>query len=274
VEDAVKIRTQAVDKKSAVLIGGGLLGLEAGYALTRLGLHVVVVEAAPWLLPRQVDEEGSILLQEKLIPLGFEFYVGATVSHVRTIEGKVTLVLGSGAELNTDLVVLSAGIRPRTELVVGTDIQVKRGILVDDRMQTQHPDIWAAGDVAEWHGGIAGLWAASQAMGRVAGINAAGGDAVYPGLAPSTTLKVAGVEVCSQGDIRLPQAEILLRREAGYWVKLFLNVGRVVGSIQIGRTTGATSFKKIMDRKLDITGFESELLQDGFDFKRIPGFDH
>jgi nitrite reductase (NADH) large subunit len=221
-----------------------------------------------------VDEEGSILLQEKLSPLGFEFYVGATVSHVRTIEGKVTLVLGSGAELNTDLVVLSAGIRPRTELVVGTDIQVKRGILVDDRMQTQHPDIWAAGDVAEWHGGIAGLWAASQAMGRVAGINAAGGDAVYPGLAPSTTLKVAGVEVCSQGDIRLPQAEILLRREAGYWVKLFLNVGRVVGSIQIGRTTGATSFKKIMDRKLDITGFESELLQDGFDFKRIPGFDH
>ncbi len=268
----MNIRGYANGKKMAALVGGGLLGLEAGYALTRLGLRVVVVEAAPWLLPRQVDEEGSALLQEKLIPLGFEFYTGTTVANMEARGERVCLRLGSQAVLEVDLAILSAGISPRLDLVTGTEILVNKGILVDDRMHTNLPDVYAAGDVAEWRGTIAGLWSASQAMGRVAGINAAGGDARYPGQVPSTTLKVAGVELCSQGDIRAPQAQVLIRRDSGYWAKLFLRENKVAGSIQIGRTTGSVAFKRLMDRGVDVSGFESQLLQDGFDFNQIPGY--
>jgi nitrite reductase (NADH) large subunit len=271
-EDALEIHRRALGKQAAVLIGGGLLGLEAGYALTRLGLRVAVIEAAPWLLPRQVDEEGSALLQEKLLPAGFEFYVGATVASAEQRGGKIALRLERGLELITDLALLSAGIRPRTELVQATEIKINRGILVDDRMQTNLPGVYAAGDVAEWRGTVAGLWAASQAMGRVAGTNAAGGDAHYRGQVPSTTLKVAGVDLCSQGDIQGGQAQTLVRRSSEYWAKLFLSEGRIIGSIQIGRTVGSQQFKRLIDLKLSIAGFETRILEDGFDFNRIPGY--
>jgi nitrite reductase (NADH) large subunit len=270
--DALSIRQHARGKQCAALIGGGLLGLEAGYALTRLGLRVVVIEVAPWLLPRQVDAEGSALLQEKLIPAGFEFYLGASVTALERREDKVCLLLNQGVELKSDLALLSAGIRPRTELVQGTDIKTGRGIQVDDRMQTSVPDIFAAGDAAEWRGTVAGLWSASQAMGRVAGTNAAGGDVRYPGQVPSTTLKVAGVELCSQGDIQAGQAQTLVRRTPAYWAKVLLRDGRVVGSIQIGSTAGAQSLKRLMDLSLSVRGFEEQILEEGFDFSRIPGF--
>jgi len=170
------------------------------------------------------------------------------------------------------LALLSAGIRSRTELVQGTEIKINRGIMVDDRMQTSLPDVFAAGDVAEWRGTVAGLWNASQAMGRVAGTNAAGGDARYPGQVPSTTLKVAGVELCSQGDIRADQTQALVRRSPEYWAKVFLSAGRVVGSIQIGRTAGSMQLKRLIDAQLSITGFEERLLEPAFDFNQIPGF--
>ncbi|NTV52761.1 MAG: NAD(P)/FAD-dependent oxidoreductase [Candidatus Firestonebacteria bacterium] len=271
-EDALNLRRYSQGKQTAALIGGGLLGLEAGAALTRLGLRVVVIEVAPWLLPRQVDQEGSALLQEKLIPAGFEFFLGAGVSALEQREGQVVIRLNQGLEIKADLALLSAGIRSRTELVQGSEIKTNRGILVDDRMQTTLPDIFAAGDVAEWRGTVAGLWAASQAMGRVAGTNAAGGDTHYPGLVPSTTLKVAGVELCSQGDIHAPLAQTLVRRTPENWVKVFLRDGRVIGSIQIGRTAGALQFKRLMDLGLSVIGFEAALLETGFDFNRIPGF--
>jgi len=272
--DAQAIRRQAEGKRVAALVGGGLLGLEAGFALTRLGLRVIVIESAPWLLPRQLDAEGGTLLQRRLRSLGFEFFLGAKAERAEAGQGQMRLTLGNGSVLLVDPVLLSAGIVPRTGLAAAAGLKVEKGVCVDDRMQTSRPDIYAAGDVAQWHGHIAGLWSAAQAMGRVAGINAAGGNAVYPGEVPSTTLKVAGVDLCSQGEVHPENARILVRHDPAdeYWVKLFLRDDVLIGSMQIGRVTGAFQYKRLIEKRLPVASFGERLLADAFDFRTIPGF--
>jgi nitrite reductase (NADH) large subunit len=272
--DALAIHARAVGRRTAALVGGGLLGLEAGFSLTRLGLRVMVIEQAPWLLPRQVDADGSALLQAKLRPLGFDFFLGARVERIGNEADQVRLRLTSGHELVSDLVLISAGIAPRIGLAQAAGLTVRRGIVVNDRLQTDDPDIYAAGDAAEWHGDIAGLWPAAQAMGRVAGSNAAGGRENYAGQVASTTLKVAGVELCSQGDIAPEQAQIWVRQDAarGTWCKLFVRAGILAGSIQIGSTAGAFQLKRLIDLRLPIAGWEAEIMKPDFDFSRIPGF--
>lgn len=273
--DAEAVRLAAQGRTNAAVIGGGLLGLEAGFALTRLGLRVAVVESAARLLPRQVDAEGAGILQRLLEGKGFTFYLGEQVAEAESEPGRpMVLKLASRDRLSADLVLLSAGIAPRTALAREAGISVQRGILVNDKMETSAPGVYAAGDAAEWQGRIAGLWPAAQAMGRVAGSNAAGGNAVYPGQVPSTTLKVAGVDLCSQGNINPEGALITVRRDAQeqYWVKLFFRDRKLAGSLQIGRLTHALQYKQLMDFGLPVAGFEEPMLQDDFDFRRIPGF--
>jgi len=239
-----------------------------------MGLSVRVVEVAPRLLPRQVDSEGSALLQERLRRIGFEFFLGAKNERIQSGFDQVQVFLAGGPVSASDLVLISAGILPRVELAREAESEVRRGIVVDDFMRTRVPDIYAVGDAAEWHETISGLWPAAQAMGRIAGANAAGDTETYPGQVPSTTLKVAGVDLCSQGDIRADGAQVLVRHDSdrGYWVKLFLRDGVPAGSIQIGGTQGAFQLKRLMDRRLSIRGFEDQILSDEFDFNHIPSF--
>lgn len=274
-DDALALRQYALGKQSALLIGGGLLGLEAGYALTRLGLQVTVIEVESRLLPRQVDEEGSALLQEKLIPLGFKFFIGDRVREVAFLPGQIRVDLEGGASLLADLALVSAGINPNVELARAIGIQIgKRGIIVDDYLLTSHPDVYAAGDVAEWRGTIVGLWTVAQAMGRMAGGNAAGAAAKYSGLVAATKLKIVGVDLWSQGDIRPEGATVLARSDprAGWLMKLFVRQERIVGFIQIGRTHNAGQLRRLLERKIVISGFEDRMLEENFDFSGIPGF--
>jgi len=273
-EDALRLRTRAQGKRQALLIGGGLLGLEAGFALTKLGLRVTVLEAFPRLLPRQVDDEGSQLLQSCLAPIGFEFILGSRIESIRADENQVDLHLADGRVCRGELALISAGIMPRIDLAKHSGLTVQRGIVVDDNLKTSAEDIWAAGDVAEWRGQIAGLWPAAQAMGRIAGLNAAGGRERYQGWVPSPKLKVAGVDLWSQGNINPEGAEVLARseKERGTLTKLFVRENRLAGSIQIGRSAGAVQYKRLIESGLPLGDAAPELLDEGFDFSRIPGF--
>ncbi len=271
--DALALRTRAEGKRVAVCVGGGLLGLEAGHALLRLGLRVQVIEASSRLLPRQMDAEGAVRLQALLSERGFEFHLGAQVERITPDGDRVQARLSTGPVLTSDLVLLSAGIVPRLGLARDAGLQVGRGIRVDDALRTSAPDVFAAGDAAEWRGTVAGLWSAAQAMGRVAGANAAGGSEVYPGQVPSTMLKIAGVEVASQGCVQPGGREIVRDDPAsGRWAKLFVQDGVLVGSIQLGSTAGALQLRRLMDQRLPLTGFEDRLLTPGFDLSRIPGY--
>lgn len=269
--DAITLNQIAQGKHNAILIGGGLLGLEAGYALTQLGVKVIVIELAPRLLPRQLDEESAALLQEQLMPMGFEFFLGAKVEKLAFEQEHIQLTLESDLLVTGDLAVLSAGIAPRIGLAKKAGLECNRGIVVNDFMQTSCADVWAVGDAAEWQGKITGLWNAALATGKIAGKHIAGNGEPYTGIVASTKLKVAGIEVWSQGNIQVDGAEIVTRRndEKGELVKLFIRGKYLVGSIQIGNTKNSVHYKKIIENKISVETYKQDIIHEDFDFKQI-----
>ncbi|MHC5079418.1 MAG: NAD(P)/FAD-dependent oxidoreductase [Planctomycetota bacterium] len=201
VEDTEALRARVSEAAHVVAIGGGVLGLEMANAIRSLGAGVAVVEIFPWLLPRQLDREGGAVLQRLLEARGLTFHLDAKVEAIEG-EGSVSAVtLQGGQRLPASAVLVSAGIAPATDLAKAAGIEVNRGIVVDERMATSVPGVFAAGDCAEVGGRVYGIWPAAEAQGKVAGTNMAGGAATYSGTVLSHTLKVTGIEVFSTGEI-------------------------------------------------------------------------
>ena len=175
VQDARDISSWAGKVEQVVLIGGGLLGLEAGNALRRLGKKVMVVEFFPRLLPRQLDVDGAGRLQKIMEGMGFSFRLGAKTEAIVGAEGVDGVRLEGGETLSARMVVISAGVRPNMELAKDLGLDHDKGIQVNERLRTSVPHIYAAGDVAEFRGMPYGIWPAAMEQGKIAGANMAGG---------------------------------------------------------------------------------------------------
>lgn len=189
-EDAARVREMAKTAKSAAVIGGGVLGLEAAWALHQAGIAVSVVEFAPRLMPRQLDEKESARVAQAIEASGTALYLSASASKY---DGSV-LTLADGCEIPADMVIVSAGVRANVEIAAAAGIHVERKIMVDEHMQTSVPDVYAAGDCAEYEVSYA-LWAEAKEMGQVAGMNAAGGNAVYRVVPRKLHFEGFGIEV-------------------------------------------------------------------------------
>ena len=189
-EDAARVRELAKSAKSAAVIGGGVLGLEAAWALHQAGISVSVVEFAPRLMPRQLDEKESARVAEAIEDAGAKLYLSASAA---SYDGS-TLTLQDGREIPADMVIVSAGVRANAEIAAAAGVRVERKIMVDEHMQTSVPDVYAAGDCAEYEVSYA-LWAEAKEMGQVAGMNAAGGDAVYRVVPRKLHFEGFGIEV-------------------------------------------------------------------------------
>ena len=176
VEDVLTITKRAALSKTVTLIGGGLLGLEAGNGLGKLGLSVTVVEFFDRLLPRQLDGEGSVILQKQMEDIGLKFFLGAQSKSIKNSGNTKILELKDGRVIESNFILVSAGIKPNIILAQETGISVNKGILANDRMETNITHIYAAGDVAEHKGRIYGIWPAAQRQGVIAGSNMAGGN--------------------------------------------------------------------------------------------------
>ncbi|MGH3718104.1 MAG: nitrite reductase large subunit NirB [Pseudonocardiaceae bacterium] len=196
------MHTTAAGRRSGVVVGGGLLGLEAAYALRQLGLSPHVVELAPRLMPMQVDEGGGALLRRFIEGLGVRVYCGHATAAIEPDRGRMLVRLADGTELDTDVVVFSAGVRPRDQLArdAGLSIGERGGVLVDARCHTSDEDIWAIGECAAVEGRCYGLVAPGYAMAEVVADQLLGGNATFPGADMSTKLKLLGVDVASFGD--------------------------------------------------------------------------
>jgi nitrite reductase (NADH) large subunit len=201
IEDARNILDFLSIARKALLLGGGLLGLEAGNSLRKRGLEVMVVEFFPRLLPRQMDERGSSILQTIFEEKGFRFFLGSKVREIMGRDRVEAILLDDGMTLECDMVIISAGVRPNIELAERLGLKISKGIVVDDRLQTSIPHIFAAGDCIEHNGVYYGIWPASERQGEIAGINMAGGDEKYRGTIISNRLKVAGIDLISAGEI-------------------------------------------------------------------------
>ncbi len=210
-DDLDNIAAHAKGSRTGVVIGGGLLGLEAANALKQLGLETHVVEFAPNLMAVQLDNDGAAMLRRKIEALGVGVHISkATTEIVDTGAGKV-LRFADGSELATDMVVFSAGIRPQDALARGCGLVLgeRGGIAIDNHCRTSDEDIFAIGECALWEGKIYGLVAPGYQMARVASATLAGEANAFTGADMSTKLKLLGVDVASFGDAhaRTPGAQ-------------------------------------------------------------------
>lgn len=203
IEDLDAMTASAKVSKIGVVVGGGLLGLEAANALKNLGLLVHVVEFAPRLMAVQLDEGGGNLLRRKIESLGVTVHTGKNTTEIVAGEdARYRMNFADGTHLETDMVLFSAGIRPQDELARQYDIAIgeRGGIAVDNFCQTSAPDVYAIGECALWNGRIFGLVAPGYHMAKVAALHIAGGAEEFLGADMSTKLKLLGVDVASIGD--------------------------------------------------------------------------
>jgi nitrite reductase (NADH) large subunit len=190
------------DRRAGLVVGGGLLGLEAARALRLLGLSPHLVELAPRLMPLQVDEGGGALLRELIEDTGVTVHLGTSVTSIRRQGGRMWALLADGTGLDLDLVVFSAGVRPRDQLAreAGLAVGDRGGVVVDDGCRTCDPDVYAIGECACIGGRVYGLVVPGYAMAEVLADRLTGGTATFAAADTSTKLKLMGVDVASFGD--------------------------------------------------------------------------
>jgi len=270
--DADRIKQAAAGAQTVVLIGGGLLGLEAGNGLRKLGLKVMVVEFFPRLLPRQMDAAGAAILARQLQDMGFTFYLGAKTQNIAPGPDGLTVNLESGAQLNGGLVLISAGVRPDLSLAQALGLEIDKAVKVDDSMKTSRDGIYAAGDLIEHRGRFYGIWPAAMEQGKVAGAAMAGAAATYEGTLPSNVLKVAGIDLMAAGDIDADgKLEALVHQNEAQktYRKLVLQDNLLVGAILLGDIRGSAEIQAAIKQKTDVSRLKGELAQADFDFKRL-----
>lgn len=266
IRDARDIISYAKDEDKAVMIGGGLLGLETGNALLKLGKQVTVVEFFPRLLPRQLDQEGAKRLQTLMEGMGFTFRLGARTGELEGDHRVNSVRLEGGERLPAGMVIISAGVRPNLELAEVLDLDRDIGIQVNDHLLTSRPEIYAAGDVAEYGGIPYGIWPAAMEQGEIAGVNMAGGDRVYKGTTMANTLKVVGIDLASAGDIDAEGVqESIVHTDATVYRKIVLKDNRITGCIMLGDTRGFRRITRAMAAKKDVAGVKDRILEPGFD---------
>ena len=222
--------------RRCAIVGGGLLGLEAAGALRKRGCEVVVLEGFGWLLPRQLAEPAGAMLQRHLEKKGIQIRCNVRVKALVGDEAVRGVRLEDGPDVPVDFVILATGVRPNSYLARQCGLEVDKGVVVDDQMQTSDPAIHAVGDLAQHRGMLPGLWPFSYAQGAVAGANAAGGHADFHGMPMSNQLKVVDAHVFSIGQIQPSDGSYDVHEETAEdsYLRLVCHDGRLVGANLFG----------------------------------------
>jgi nitrite reductase (NADH) large subunit len=202
--------------------------------------------------------------------MGFSFRLGAKTQEIAG-DGPVDGVLLEGGEtLPAKMVIVSAGVRPTMDLAEPLGLECEKGIKVDEHLNTNRADIFAAGDVAEFRGMPYGIWSAAMEQGKIAGTNMAGGEASYQGTTMANTLKVAGIDLASAGNIDAEgDYESSVVTGEGVYKKIVLENGQIIGCIMLGDTKGFDKITKAISGKKDVSQIKDDILSEGFDFKKL-----
>ena len=252
-------------KKNAVVIGGGLLGLEAAAGLREQGMEVTVLHLANTLMERQLDESAGHLLEEAFTARGIKVITQANTSQIHgDADGKVTKIeLENGTMLDADIVCMAVGIRPSTSLAQEINLPVNRGILVGDDMRTEDASIFALGECVEHNGMCYGLVAPLYEMANVIADNLTGTDSAYGGSVTATKLKVTGVDLYSAGDFADDEdrEEIVLRdASASIYKRLVLKDNKIIGAVLYGETSDGPWFFDLLKKQTDISEMRDTLI--------------
>jgi len=253
-KDVIEINKSLTDAQNAVIIGGGLLGLEAAHKISEMGINVSLIEAMPRLLPKQLDEKGSEIFEGKVRSLGISVFCGKSVEGFEADKnGHVAQVrLADGTLLKADVVIVAVGVKPNTGIFSDSVMSVNRFINVNEKMETGMDGVYAAGDVASVNGSWFGQWSVAGKQGQVAGTNAAGGNAVYKAMDVPYILSTMGTRVVCSGNADAIQSgnsqgtyeiDQKIDKEQFSYSKLVFRNGLFIGYILVGEP--AKSFNKL-----------------------------
>jgi nitrite reductase (NADH) large subunit len=273
-EDAIAIKQYATKTRETIVIGGGLLGIEFADCLMKLGKKVEVVEVFPRLLPRQLDQDGSSILEIDLRKLGIGMQLGVKTTEILGKEAVAGVALDNEKEVSGELILISAGVRSDVRLAADAGIKVNEGVIVDDYLRTSADEVYAAGDVLEFHRKVYGIIPPAIEQARVAAANMLEGEKhVYNGTTEFTTLKIAGISLTSMGLVSPegPKYEEIKRidKQRGVYKKIVLDQGKIVGAILLGDRKGTSTLTRLMQQEIDVTKYKNQLLEDDFDYKQI-----
>lgn len=256
ISDIDKIRTLLPKTKKAVVIGGGVLGLEAAWELSKVKCKVTVLELADKLMGRQLDYEGGKFLEDVVKETGIDVRLSVKIDEIEG-ENSVTGVRINGGEvIEADLVVISCGISPNSKIAKEAGINISRAIIVNEKMETNIPDIYACGDCAEYKGINYGIWPQALEMGKVAGANAAGDDQVYETVDAALTFNGTNTSLYAIGDngkkpeVQYKTVEFKDALKKTYSKYYFAN-NRLCGAILIGDTSSVVKVtQSVKENKL------------------------
>jgi nitrite reductase (NADH) large subunit len=261
--DVDLLLTLAAQKKRVVVVGGGLLGLEAAYGLAKAGTPVTLIHLMDRLMERQLDAPAAGLLKTLVERKGIEVLLNANTARLHGRSFVEGIELTDGRRLDADAVIFAAGIRPNVALAKDAGIPVNRGIVVDDHLQTAAANVFALGECAEHRGICYGLVEPAYEQARVLAQHLAGKCASYSGSVVATNLKVSGVAVFSAGDfIAADGTETIVLNDAGHgtYKKLVIANGRLSGAVLVGDTADALWYFELIRTREQIAKIRGEMM--------------
>jgi nitrite reductase (NADH) large subunit len=269
-DDAQAIIDYVQEHHQVVIIGGGLLGLEIARAIRLRGAEVEVVEFFDRLLPRQLDPQGASLLKSQIESLGIRVRLGVTTEEIIGQSEISGIQLKGGTNVTANMAIIAAGVRPNLSLPKDAGLAADQGLVVDDRLRTSHPQIFAAGDSVQHRGKVYGIIPASFDQARTAAYNMLGQEKIYEGTVPANTLKVAGLYVTSLGLVN-PEGQGYeeirkISKEEGIYKKVVLQGGALVGAVWMGTKKGTNEIARAVMAKAKVNQWINTLLEDSFDF--------
>ncbi|MET0084963.1 MAG: nitrite reductase large subunit NirB [Sedimenticola sp.] len=264
IADVDAMLSAARSHQNAVVIGGGLLGLEAASGLLNQGMKVTVIHLPDVLMERQLDEPAAKMLQDELESRGLEIITGANTESLQGDERVEKLILKDGREIPADLVVMAVGIRPNISLAREAGLHCERGIVVNDTMQTFDPSIYAVGECVQHRGETYGLVAPLFEQGKVCANHLAHlGYGRYEGSSTATRLKVTGVELFSAGNFlgdEGTEAIVLKDASRGVYKKLVIRDEKIEGAVLYGDTVDGAWYYELMREGSDISAHREQLM--------------
>lgn len=241
IDDAESIKMQISAGKNAVVIGGGLLGLEAAWSFHNAGMNVTVLERSSGLLTKQLDAEGAAIFKDMVDKSGVNVILNASAEELIGDISVTGIKLAGGETIPADIVLFSSGVRPNKELAEQSGLEVSKGILVNDKMETSKPDIYACGDVAEFNDKVFGNWPAAMNMGKVAGENASGANTQFKEFVTSFSFDSMNIKLFSCGQFTENNKSIAKKDPlTGSYMKLYFDDNKIIGGFLIGSTSLAS----------------------------------
>ncbi|RKD18703.1 NAD(P)H-nitrite reductase [Pelobium manganitolerans] len=268
-KDADEFKKHLPKESHVLIIGGGLLGLEMAASLRELGVQITIVQRISRFLSRQLDALGSQLLHEEMVDQGCDIYYDDEVELYYGRDKLTGVGLRSGRKINCDAVILAIGTTPNIELAKECGLACKKGVLVDERLQTSDENVFAIGEIAEFGGTLYGITAAAEQQAEVVAKYLHGDIAsVYGGSTFMNIIKIHGFDLCSIGIPECPNEEdyeeiVFIDKAKRYYKKCIIHKDKLVGTILIGDKSEFQEFRELISKKIELNDKRLQLLRSG-----------